>query len=402
MEKYLERIATEIHKESFQNPSPGYGLLGGKMGEILFFYYYSSINEKFKDLADTKLDKLIEDISEGNIYHASSFCNGFSGVGIGLHLLEEKGFIEGTDDMLDDLDDILTHTLIKDIAKNNYDFLHGAIGIGFYYLKHYKSNPVKSGENIKRIFDYLNISAVHDERTGGCKWIEIAKDLEDKNKIIRRYNLSLSHGMSSIIIFLSRILDKNIGGIDNTKVKELLERAITYIINQRIDYKIYGSYFPNIALENTETISKSRMAWCYGDLGIAMALWHGGKSLNRKDIAELAIEILLYSTTRTDINDTLAFDAGLCHGAAGIGQIFYRMYKETQEPELLNAYNFWKAETISMLYHNDGIGGHKKFNSKDKIWENSSAVLEGSAGVGLFLLTEQDPDWDEILLLNFK
>ena len=148
------------------------------------------------------------------------------------------------------------------------------------------------------------------------------------------------------------------------------------------------------------------MGWCYGDLGIAAALYQAGNALQENMWIEKAIEVLLYAAIhRKNLVDNYVQDAGLCHGAAAIGHIFYRMWWNTKLPEFKDAATYWFQETLKMATFEDGFAGFKTLempNGKQE-WLNKYGLLDGIAGIGLALLTyyyEMEPEWDECLLLS--
>jgi lantibiotic modifying enzyme len=214
------------------------------------------------------------------------------------------------------------------------------------------------------------------------------------------FNISLSHGMSSIISILSKLL--KIEEINKGKTETLLRGTVQYILAQEIDKDKYGSFFTNFALESTETVAKSRLAWCYGDLGIASVLYQAGKVLNKDSWINRSLEILLFAATQR--KDSLD-DAILCHGTAGIGHIFYRMWWNTKLPEFKEAADYWFKETLKMATFKDGLAGFKALEMPDgkPTYVNKYGLLTGVAGIGLAMLTyyyELDPAWDECLLLS--
>jgi lantibiotic modifying enzyme len=145
------------------------------------------------------------------------------------------------------------------------------------------------------------------------------------------------------------------------------------------------------------------MAWCYGDLGVASALWLAGNSLNDNCWKEKAIEILLHNTTRVDAADTGIKDAGLCHGTAGIAHIFNRAYCNTGVQEFKNAALYWFQKTADMAVYKDGLAGYKTWSGPDKQYINETSLLEGIAGIGLAFIGAVHPQcigWDECLLLS--
>ena len=206
--------------------------------------------------------------------------------------------------------------------------------------------------------------------------------------------------MSSIAIFLSRLLQLDIN--PEGKVRKLLEGTLHYILRQRIDEKIYDCYFPSTSLENPGPVNISRLAWCYGDLGIGIALWHAGKALGRKELIDYAIEIFEFSATRKDLKSNYVWDAGLCHGSAGITQVFFRMWQETRLPSLQSAYEYWKNQTSLFANRPEGPAGYQSYDPTQQSWETKYYILEGVAGIGLTLLSPLHSAWDEILLLNFN
>ena len=396
MEKQLDIIARTI-EEHCQKENGNYSLLTGNMGEILFLYYYSLRNKSYKEKAEILLDQLTESLSTSS-YYQFSYCNGLAGFGIGMHLLAEGGFIEDSPDMLDDIDIVLNHYLEQEIQLKHFDFLHGVIGMGFYFLKHYKYKPAASLLQLQKIVKYLEQTAISTPQEDTLKWEIVNWHLP--HQAHTKYNISLSHGMSSIAIFLSRLLQLDIN--PEGKVRKLLEGTLHYILRQRIDEKIYDCYFPSTSLENPGPVNKSRLAWCYGDLGIGIALWHAGKALGRKELTDYAIEFFEFSATRKDLKSNYVWDAGLCHGSAGITQVFFRMWQETRLSSLQSAYEYWKKQTSLFANRPEGPAGYQSYDPTQQSWETKYYILEGVAGIGLTLLSPLHSAWDEILLLNFN
>ena len=87
------------------------------------------------------------------------------------------------------------------------------------------------------------------------------------------------------------------------KNKNLLEQSVSFILKYKTFENI--SSFPskvslnNIDYDNKEDIS--RIAWCYGDLGIAIALYHANQILNNEEVEREYIE-LLHKSLKGKIN----------------------------------------------------------------------------------------------------
>lgn len=391
--KIIDQIANNIIKDKLKNED--IGLLSGCFGEIFFLYHCSALDSKYKNMADSMLDEYLDKVSEiQNMPH--TYCTGISGVGIGMYILKDNGYIVFDDDFFDEIDAYLYDMLRLEIRRDYFDFLHGAIGIGFYFLKRIrKTNSEIPKQALFLLTDYLIQTAITDPNSQTVKWAVNTNIVPSGSS---KFNISLSHGVSSIILFLSSLSEVNVG--NKSSITDLLRSSVNYIISQKQDHLIYGSYFPFTCLEDTIGAKKSRLAWCYGDLGIAIALWEASKILHDETLSRFVTEIFLFSANRRDSVNELVVDAGLCHGSAGIAQFFYKMYNETNIPQLHDAYIFWDSATIDFAFKNGDFAEYKKYHPLDKVWLCESNLLEGSSGVGLSLLSALTTNWDEILLLT--
>ena len=94
-------------------------------------------------------------------------------------------------------------------------------------------------------------------------------------------------------------------------------------------------------------------------------------------------------------------DCGLCHGAAGVGHLFNRMFQASGESRLKDAARGWFRRTLEMRHPERGIAGFAAFRPGH--WSNEVGILEGAAGIALALLaavTPAEPRWDRMLLLS--
>ena len=72
------------------------------------------------------------------------------------------------------------------------------------------------------------------------------------------------------------------------------------------------------------------MAWCYGDLGIAIALYHANQILNNEEVEREYIELLHKSLKRKDKSISMVEDISVCHGSFGLALIFKKFYDRTK------------------------------------------------------------------------
>lgn len=365
-------------------------LVSGISGYILFQYqFYAKFNRGDKSLINylKQLYSLFPDSQIGLTY-----STGFSGVFDVLNYLNEKQFIDNDYKDTEDLfNKILKQQLLYDIEKSNLDFLHGSSGILAYLIS--SNSPNNSKEFYSQIINlYLKKIVKHQDNLIAFPSYNF-KTFSPNIDI----NLSLSHGNSAIICILSKIFLKT----NNIKIKPIIEDLFKsyYVIKQNRNNRILSLYpYTNVDL------GESRMAWCYGDLGIASAFWQAGKTFDNTDWKEEAITIMLHSAKRRNLEGNGVVDAGICHGTAGIAHIFNRFYKETGIKEFDVARWYWLKQTLEMAKFNDGLAGYKSWRGEYG-WQNDYGFLEGISGIGLVLLGFLTDDienlrWDRCLLLS--
>ncbi len=391
--KKLSEIANIFEGQNYIINSNG--LMGGKTGIALFLLYYSRLtnNKKYSEIAFDLIFDAFNSINNGFKLH--TFANGIAGIGWTVEHLIQNNFLEkDTSNVLDNIDNFMYRTMMTDIKNGNYDFLHGAIGNGTYFLN--RLNKDESKKCLGKLVEELgNISETEED--GSIKW---ESELDIKSGV-RGYNISLSHGIASIITFLSKLYDEN---ICKEHILMLLNGSVKYLLKQEIEKREHESMFPSYALESNSDNTSSRLGWCYGDLGIGTALWQVAQSTQKKVLENKALEILLYSTTRKDLDKNRVFDAGLCHGTAGIAQIYNRMHYVTGISEFKNAKTYWFNETLKKAMYKNGYAGYKAWRSADHGGlTKDPSLLEGIAGIGLAMISavsDIEPKWDRCLLLS--
>ncbi len=374
-------IASGVANRLDPKPLLNYSLLGGDLGDIIFLYHYSRIDSCYESIADGLLEKMLQSLSlQPRIV---TYCSGLAGLGVGLLSLQHDGFIDGVETALDAIDPTIAKSLDLFISNNNIDFLHGLIGIGFYLLERSNSSKEYSVSNLSKIVDFLEKSKITDGAI--VKWRYNAK------KLSKPYNISLSHGVSSIVVFLCRLLKSGILSKKyNAIIKQMLKGAVHYILSNRVNVDKLGCWFASSSIECDDRPHRSRLAWCYGDLGVATALLEAGNTLHDSSVRDIAIQVLLYSAKRRDIKANYVNDFCVCHGSVGIAQIFRSHGITLEQEELLDAADYWEKNTLSRVVM-DGQGRHTLlyYDPENGGYVERGGVLDGIAGAGLYLLGEQ-------------
>ncbi len=394
--KKLEEIKDELLVKSYTNES-NIGLMNGLSGEILFFLNYSKYKKDNVILNHSYalIEKLMSNLSVTNY----TFASGYSGVGWLLEYLHKNNYADiNSNDLLEEVDKYIFNKLNQDIKRGNYDYLHGAIGGGLYFLN--RSN-CKIREDALSILA-SNLKKISIETENHIKW-NFFNILEQKVEV-GNYNFGVSHGIPSILYFLSKISKETNLSIDT---ESILNKGIDFLFSYLKDGEIFGSFFMN----SNKSLHTSRLGWCYGDLGVCVSLIQISEEVKRPDVLKKIEVILDFNCGRLDINSNNIFDAGFCHGASGVAYLFKKAYDYFGKEKYLTTSNYWYDKTLEFASFENGLAGYKSYkpslNISDngkKVYINDRGLLEGVSGIGLsilgYLSGKNNLLWDNAFLIS--
>ncbi|MEL7269628.1 MAG: lanthionine synthetase C family protein [Bacteroidota bacterium] len=398
LEPQLLELA-EITRNGYQE-TDAIGVLGGQSGVALFQFYCAQYfdDDAYSDTGVEIISHIMDRINDG--YSFPSYCNGLAGFGWTLQHLVDEEFVDlDLNELLSHFDDYLSSQMDYELNEKNYDMLHGAMGYGMYFLKRFKSkvtHPDKKDfykKALLRLVNYLERNAIKDG--DGLKW-ESTLDIEKGNK---GFNLSLSHGMSSIVYLLTKMSDND---IEKDRIAPLVKGAIMYFKSHYKQSSEGFSLFPSWIDPNQSVTYNSRLAWCYGDIGIAKAFQWSGETLKEEAFMNQANVVLNATRKRMDQENTLVVDAGFCHGSFGNAHMFHQFGLKSKQEDYEKAALFWLKDGLAR-YTGDKEGPYKRWNAIAKAWELECNLLEGLSGIGLAimsLLSNEESTWDECLMLR--
>lgn len=364
------------------------GLMDGDAGISLFYCYLDKWrnNDAHEPVISDLISSSFNALNDGFEY--PTFCSGISGILWSIHHLSKEGFLD-TGDYFEELTPYIEQRMMEFASVRNIDYMHGANGLGLYLLHH--SDKIDSAI-IDKLLNALTENATFENEL--VKWKTVVNSVTR----LEGFNLSLSHGISSTIIILSILLEKY---PQHQQAKKLLNLSINFLLsekNKNGEYSLFPSY-----IADGDPSRESRLSWCYGDLGIATALYKAGTVLKRPDITAESISIMKHAATRRDLQENRVIDMAICHGSAGIAHMFNRFYQQTGIGEFKDAAVYWIEKTISMATHEDGLAGYKTYKGHEEGWQNDTNLLNGIAGIGLVLISavsDVEPKWDRCLLLS--
>jgi hypothetical protein len=382
------------------NKTNDVSLFSGSTGLSLYQINRKLISKHKQDIPDL-VKKYFDDtffILQNNsaLYNTYNLGMGYSGIIWYYSYLTKLDIIEPG--CLDAMENQFINLSLNDLESGDYDYLHSSLGYTLAILDrcHYDKIKLDYFSKIINLLD-LNKKAVGTSFT----WLHKPNYEDSKSLKSKTINLGLSHGVPSIISILCKLLKTN---VENKKVTELLESAVDFLLTSKLKKSNLLSLYPVNCDENGLVMDGySRLGWCYGDVGVAVAFWQAGKALNRTDLKNESIEILMHASTRKNLKKNAVNDACICHGTSGIAHIFNRFFKETGIKEFDNSRWYWLNETLKMAKYSDGLAGFKTW--EERSWKNDSSLLEGITGIGLVLLgfltdDVEDLNWDSCILLS--
>jgi lantibiotic modifying enzyme len=368
-------------------------LAGGLAGQAILHAYLAPIEDRSKNakLARDALHHAIDSMAEKPM--EATLYSGLAGVGWSLaHLQSRLPELESDGDLAE-IDNALSSHLEPSPWRDDYDLINGLVGFGVYALERLPQPAAVTC--LERVIDRLAETAQY--RADGVAWWTDPKWLpaESAKKCPEGYyNLGLAHGLPGVIALLGMTCA---AGISPVRGRSLLDGAV----RRQFAHQLPGG-FP-AWLDPKREEKPARLAWCYGDPGVGIALLGAARSVGEPSWERAALTIARRAVERPT-EQAGVVDAGLCHGAAGLGHIFNRMYQATGETYLAKAARWWFARTLEMQRPGHGIGGYQAWRLGDGgelNWETDPGLLTGSVGIALALLaatTDIEPMWDRMLL----
>ncbi len=288
--------------------------------------------------------------------------------------------------------------------EGHFDLLYGLVGLGIYGLA---ASPDPAGrEIVARVVDQLDRQA---ERAGGrVTW----RTLPDEIAFTRNgsYSLGMAHGVPGVIGLLARAHE---AGVARRRTGALLEGSVAWLLGHRLPSGSRSAFaawtFPGHVPE------PSRAAWCYGDPGVAAALYRAGRALERQDWTRAAVDLMRRTSLRPPSSAGIR-DATLCHGAVGLAHQLNRFWQATGDPRFAAAARRWYRRALDYRRRGRGVAGFERFGMLHAVaeptrgegrarWSADPGLLTGAAGIGLALLAAAspiEPRWDRLLLLDLR
>jgi hypothetical protein len=391
-------IAAALREPREQSTDPT--VASGSAGLAVLYTYLALAleDDEWADVAAAYFDRMVEAVPTAAFQ--PGLFGGLPGVSWTIEHLRGRLFAaeEDDEDPNVEVDEALLLPL-KQRWPGDYDLIRGLVGIGIYARERL---PHPLGRQMLLLVEVELADLARRSGDGLVTWHTAPELLPLGQRSVYPqgyHNLGVAHGVPGVIGLLGVAAE---AGLLDPEARPLLDGAVAWLLAQELPPGS-ASRFPSFTGEGIVP-APSRLAWCYGDLGIAVALLIAARGAGEPSWEQEALRIALAAAERRP-ETTSIVEAGLCHGAAGVGHLFNRLYQATGEKRLATAARFWLARALDLRRPGEGVAGFLAYlpepGSDTMSWQSDPSFLTGAAGIALALLAADsplEPAWDRLLM----
>ncbi|HEX8823198.1 MAG TPA: lanthionine synthetase C family protein [Archangium sp.] len=325
-----------------------------------------------------------------------SLHGGFVGIAWSLARLGAMG-MTSIDDM-EEIDEVLLRLVSRRPWGADYDLVVGLAGLGVYALERLP-HPL-AVRCLEEIVDRLEERSI--QVGPGLSWWTPPEHVPPHQRAgfpEGYFNLGAAHGVSAVVALLALIAR---AGVAERKARELSAGGARWLLANVLPDSP-GARFPACTAPGIPG-QPCRSAWCYGDPGVVVCLLVTARALSDLELERTTLEIAR-EAARRPVDQTEVRDAGLCHGAAGLGHLYNRLYQVSGEPVFKEAATSWFVRTLELERPGEGVGGYfswQRLSEREEFsWVPDATLLNGATGVALALLAAChpfQPGWDGLLM----
>jgi hypothetical protein len=405
----VQDIAADL-RSAPPEPATAASLAGGGAGQALFWSYLAQAGggEECEERALACVDGAVEALSTQPL--GAMLYVGYPGVGWMVeHLQGRLLTTDEGEDPGEELDEAVLQHLDSPAAAPvpvpidiEYDLIVGLAGLGVYALE--RLPRPRAVECLERVVDRL--AATAEARPEGVAWrTPPSRQWGDLVDLAPHgsFNVGVAHGLPGVVGVLAGACA---AGIAVERARPLLDAAVAWLLAQKLEDRSLST-FPDFAGPGVPP-RPARLAWCYGDTGIAATLYAAGRAVGEPAWQREALEIAVTAAARPSKAARIHDDC-LCHGAAGLGHLFNRLYQASGDPRLGEVARYWFGHSLDHRRPGEGVGGYlyQAYQKEEQTFRAiaSGGFLEGSAGIGLALLgalSPVEPEWDRLLVASLR
>jgi len=216
----------------------------------------------------------------------------------------------------------------------------------------------------------------------------------DEQKVAehKAINFGLAHGNVAIGLIFLDVIEKY--PFLNTCLTEQIEGlANLYVRNfKKDDHGEGNTLFPVFMIEEKDykIFNSIPLAWCYGDLSVAIFLYRASQLVGNKEYEDLAMQTAEQHLCTVDFNENI--DAYFCHGYAGFASQYESLHKLTGKAVFSLQKERW-ADKILIAVEKE----RDRKENQQLFFEESLDLLNGALSIGL-LFNSESQNWKKIFL----
>jgi hypothetical protein len=314
---------------------------------------------------------------------------------------------DNAEEFLQEADRTLTDAL-REPWRGDHDLIVGLTGLGVYFVERLRAGAVTARPGIARVVEQLSVMA--DVLPDGAAWSSRQQPLPGSQLTSSpsgRYDVGVAHGAPGVIALLGAVAALRDPELEPTaaQARELCDRASRWLRAQRLPPHPWGR-FPGWVTPEVQNLRPTRTAWCYGDPGIAAAMWTTAirTGADTTEWRELALE-----AAGRPAELCIVQDAPLCHGAVGLAHLNNRFFQASGDERFREAARGWFERGLAMRRPGEGVGGFTRARGGPPgaelqlVHEAVPDFLDGAIGIALALLAglaREEPGWDRLMLCD--
>jgi len=396
----IARVLIELPSAEPGNAS----LCAGDAGIALFQTYHARAahDDASEASGRRRLEQAVDALATTRM--PPDLYTGFAGIAWTVeHLL---GMCAAGETSADDPNDAIDETLEAALRgagaeatwTRRYELLYGLVGVGVYALE--RLGRPRATAILELVVSRLG--SLCERAPDGIAWFTPPALLDAMGRATfpdGYYNLGVAHGCPAVIAFLGQACA---AGISERESRELLEGSVRWLLARRLSKS--SDDFPGCITAQSSPRSNP-VSWCYGNPGIAATLLVAARAVGERSWEDEALDMALKCAEKS-CSEVGVLEACLCHGSAGNGHLFNRLYQATGEARFRDAAVCWIAHALELRRPGIGLAG---FESRivgangEVSWRGLPGFLSGISGIGLALLaatSDVEPSWDRLLLAD--
>ncbi|NBD08171.1 lanthionine synthetase C family protein [Corallococcus silvisoli] len=378
-------------------------LARGDPGRAVLFDSLARVHDdaRWRAMSEALLERASDALAEETL--GPDLYDGFTGVAWAVQHVRRPSELPD-EDPLTEIDAALEDFLQTRPWPHRYDLVSGLVGMGVHALERLPR------EGARRCLEAVvaRLGELAERTPEGFRWktqaAHVAARLQGEH-LDGEFNLGVAHGVAGVLLVLGGAVA---AGVAAESAREWLQGGWTWFMARRAADSAPALFPTRVGARDEPLTWPRRPAWCYGDPGVAFGLHTVARAVGNPEWEARALTLCLEAAGRWR-DAAFVHDGGLCHGSAGLGHLYNRLFQTTGEPAFEAAARHWFRHLLS-VHRQPGLGvaGFRvleRFDGGGEGWTDNPGLLSGATGIALALLaatSSVEPTWDRLLLMSLR